>query len=212
MSNLAGTTVEVSKGKVKINEVDHHVIDLPGTYSIYPSSFEEKVGIDYLLSNKADIDLLVYVADANQLFRNLLFFSQLSGLDIPMLLLVNMWDTEDFSTKIDLNNLNSELGVQVIAYSAKEYKTFPKLTEVLQNAFEHPAKSRYFLQDKSQESLLVQENEGQKVERSNHTIFLYKKISKLWEYYGKVFFQNKESSGAITKIVPFTKNILLLKD
>ena len=74
VSNLSGTTVEVNKGNLEVNNQQFEIVDLPGTYSIYPNSNEEEESINFLLEHKDDIDLLVYVADANQLFRNFLFF------------------------------------------------------------------------------------------------------------------------------------------
>lgn len=180
VSNLAGTTVEVSKGKLKIKNDTYTVIDLPGTYSSYPNSFEEKVGIDYLIENKDAVDLLVYVADANQLFRNLLFFSQLTGLNVPIILLVNMWDTGDFSKTIDLNYLSSELGVQVVPFSAKNYKKFPRLSDIVENALAKPLKSVYFEHTKSQDELIDSQCIDKNVQRANHTLFLYKRIAALF--------------------------------
>lgn len=94
VGNFPGVTVDKRSGVVSIGEVPHELIDFPGTYSIYPRSKDESVVFD-VLSNRAHSqhpDQIVFVADASNLQRNLLFFSQIYDLGIPCVLVLNMWD------------------------------------------------------------------------------------------------------------------------
>jgi ferrous iron transport protein B len=196
VSNLAGTTVEAHKGSVNLNNIQYQITDLPGTYSFYPNSFEEKVSIDYLIENKKEIDLLVYVADANQLFRNLLFFGQLSDLKIPTLLIVNMWDTDKgFENKINLPNLKDQLGIEVFPFSAKKHMLFPSLKKTVEMAIQEGSISSYFDHSQSTEQLLEHSDSTNQKERANHTLFIYKRISEL---FGKKEIKESSKENMIT--------------
>src|SRR3954465_2148875 len=93
IGNFPGVTVDKKMGSCRINEnttVD--IIDLPGTYSLYPKSLDEQVVFDFL-NNTADPDypdLLIVIVDASNLKRNLLLFTQLNDLGLPIILAVNM--------------------------------------------------------------------------------------------------------------------------
>ncbi len=122
-SNVPGTTVEVKKAQYKTSDgrsID--IIDLPGAYSINPFSEDEKEAIDYL-SLKLQLNsnaLVVYVADASNLKRNLLFFSQIASFGCPMLLVLTMNDVaEKKGISIDIDRLQLELGVPIIALNPK---------------------------------------------------------------------------------------------
>jgi ferrous iron transport protein B len=122
-SNVPGTTVEVRKAKYKkSNGSNIDIIDLPGAYSINPFSEDEKEAIDFLtlkLRQKSD-SLVVYVADASNLKRNLLFFSQIASFGCPMMLVLTMNDVADKKgISIDIERLQLELGVPVIALNPK---------------------------------------------------------------------------------------------
>ena len=67
VSNYPGTTVEVSRGKAKINGEEFEVVDTPGMYSLLPISEEEKVSRDILLQEKPS--LVLNVVDAKNLER-----------------------------------------------------------------------------------------------------------------------------------------------
>lgn len=94
VGNFPGVTVDKRSGVVNIHEVPHELIDFPGTYSIYPRSRDESIVFDVLSdpAHSQHPDQIVYVADASNLQRNLLFFSQIYDLGIPCVLVLNMWD------------------------------------------------------------------------------------------------------------------------
>ncbi|MFM8596933.1 MAG: ferrous iron transport protein B [Flavobacteriales bacterium] len=94
VGNFPGVTVELRKGTVQADGATHEILDFPGTYSIFPRSSEEAI-VQEALCNPAHSshpELILFVADAAQLERNLLFFSQVYDLGIPVILLLNMWD------------------------------------------------------------------------------------------------------------------------
>lgn len=96
VANFPGVTVDRKSGVFQVGKRNFEVIDLPGTYSIFPRSEEERVVRDLLLSPKDPDypDLVVFVADQTQWERNLLLFTQLYDLKIPMILVQTMVDLE----------------------------------------------------------------------------------------------------------------------
>lgn len=96
VGNFPGVTVDRKSGSLQLEGRNVEVIDLPGTYSIFPRSEEERVVRDLLLNtNDPDFpDLVIFVADQTQWERNLLLFTQLYDLRIPMILVQTMVDME----------------------------------------------------------------------------------------------------------------------
>jgi ferrous iron transport protein B len=94
VGNFPGVTVDKKEGTVKIKGETYSIIDFPGTYSVYPRSKDEQVVYD-VLANSAHEDypsVALVVADATNIERNLLFFSQIYDLNIPCVLALNMRD------------------------------------------------------------------------------------------------------------------------
>lgn len=94
IGNFPGITVEKQTGPVQFNGQKALVIDFPGTYSIFPRSKDEQVVYD-VLSNPSHPDfpdLAVVVADSSNLERNLLLFTQIYDLGLPVVLVLNMAD------------------------------------------------------------------------------------------------------------------------
>ena len=94
VGNFPGVTVDKKTGKLRLGANTVELLDLPGTYSIYPRSLDEKVVYD-VLSNPAHLDhpdLVIVVVDASNLERNLLLFTQVYDLGMPVVLMVNMSD------------------------------------------------------------------------------------------------------------------------
>jgi ferrous iron transport protein B len=94
VGNFPGVTVDKRSGFIQIDKVQHELIDFPGTYSIYPRSKEETVVFDVLSDpeHSQHPDHIIFVVDASNLQRNLLFFTQVYDLGIPCVLVLNMWD------------------------------------------------------------------------------------------------------------------------
>ena len=112
-ANWPGKTVERKEGFFDIEDIHVEIIDLPGIYSLMVTSPEEEVTRDFLLSG--DIDVVVNVVDASNLFRNLMLTVQLLELFPKVILFVNMLDVaESKGVKIDLKKLSKNLGIPVV--------------------------------------------------------------------------------------------------
>jgi ferrous iron transport protein B len=124
VGNFPGVTVDKKIGFTKLITGEKvEVLDLPGTYSIYPSSIDEQVVLE-VLSNPQNVDypdLAVVVVDASNLKRNMLLFEQVSNLGIPTVLALNMLDSalED-GIQIDSLKLEKVLKVPVVELNARE--------------------------------------------------------------------------------------------
>ncbi len=126
VGNYPGVTVDKKQGTCKLPEDKTAVItDLPGTYSINPTSIDESIVLKTLMStNEEDIpDVIVVVADVENLKRNLLLFSQIQDLEIPTVLAINMADQmEKKGISIDIEALEKELQTKVVLISARNKK------------------------------------------------------------------------------------------
>ncbi|MET2985860.1 ferrous iron transport protein B [Aureibaculum conchae] len=124
VSNYPGVTVEKKTGTVKLNnETKASITDLPGTYSINPSSLDENIVLQTFLSidKKNYPDVVVVVADVENLKRNLFLFSQIKDLEIPAILVINMSDRmKRNGISIDIELLKEELKSEVILISARK--------------------------------------------------------------------------------------------
>ncbi len=140
VSNFPGVTVEKKIGKLQLENQTIKIIDFPGTYSVFPNSLDERIVIQSLL-NPQDFnypDLVVYVADATQLERHLLFAAQIRDLDIPMVFVLNMADLlEQNATKIDNQVISDFLNCDVLSVSVREGLNMDKIIEAIQDNLIH---------------------------------------------------------------------------
>ena len=128
VGNFPGVTVEKKTGIVVLKSEDTNssisvnLIDLPGTYSLYPNSQDERIVLN-VLSNPNDEsypDAVIYVADLTNLERHLLLFTQLKDLNIPILLCVNMLDVAaQNGIFFDKNTLSEQLNNQVLSINGR---------------------------------------------------------------------------------------------
>lgn len=102
VGNFPGVTVDKKSGTISTASGNHELIDFPGTYSLYPRSKDEQVVYDVLTDTKHEDfpDLVVVVADASNLERNLFFFSQIYDLGLSSMLILNMSDLAQRAGKI----------------------------------------------------------------------------------------------------------------
>src|SRR3989338_3987792 len=113
VSNYPGTTVEVSRGKAKIDAFEFEIMDTPGVYSLSPLSEEERVARRILLEEHPH--LVLHVVDAKNLERMLPLTLQLIEANIPTLLVLNMMDEARLlGLEIDRGELSKELGIPVV--------------------------------------------------------------------------------------------------
>ncbi len=142
VGNFPGVTVEKKTGECNIsNQLSANFIDLPGTYSLYPKRSDEWVAYKVLLRQDPEIapDMILLVADASNLRRNLLFCSQILDLKIPVVVALTMMDlARQKGTQIDIPGLERELGVPVVVVNPRKNKGIDSLKKVIESAIEYP--------------------------------------------------------------------------
>ncbi|XZF13186.1 ferrous iron transport protein B [Chitinophagaceae bacterium MMS25-I14] len=138
VGNFPGVTVDKKSGISKISEqLTANIIDLPGTYSLYPKSADEQVTYEVLLnrSNADRPDLIVVIADASNLKRNLLFCSQIMDLKIPVIIALTMLDiARNKGITVDIAGLERMMGVPVIPINPRKSKGMPQLKKAITDA------------------------------------------------------------------------------
>ena len=142
IGNFPGVTVDKKTGYSKLPDGRlSQIIDLPGTYSLYPKSKDELIVMEALADKKSPVhpDLIVFVADASNLKRNLLLYTQIADLKIPVIIALNMMDlAKRNGLEISVDALSRKLGVQVIPISARSQQGIDKLKEAICNASKIP--------------------------------------------------------------------------
>ncbi len=130
-SNYAGTTVEFKKGFMKYDGKLAEVIDVPGTYTLQPTSKAEEIAVEMLKEG----DLIINVVDATNLERNLNLTYQLMEKGIPLVIALNLWDeTKHTGININVKKIEDALKVPVIPTVAPSGEGIKKLVESLPNA------------------------------------------------------------------------------
>ena len=110
-SNYPGTTVSYMCGSMKVGEKEVEVVDVPGTYTLEPTSEAEEIALKMLDTG----DVVINVVDATNLERNLNLTLQLLEKGIPMIVALNIWDDVGHrGIHIDLSRLEELLGVPII--------------------------------------------------------------------------------------------------
>ena len=110
-SNYSGTTVDFSKGKMKIGKEYVEIIDAPGTYSLEPTNKAEEVALKML----KEADVVINVVNATNLERNLYLTLELLERGIPVIIALNIWDeTHHLGIQIDEKELENLLGIPIV--------------------------------------------------------------------------------------------------
>jgi ferrous iron transport protein B len=129
IANFPGVTVEKKTGFTKIfhsatgKPTSFEVIDLPGTYSLYPKSPDERIPFEVLCDpgDESHPDIVILIADGTNLKRSLFLASQVIDLKIPCVLAMNMMDlVKEQGIDIKIDELERRLGVRVIPVNARK--------------------------------------------------------------------------------------------
>ncbi len=135
VGNYPGITVEKKQGICKLPRgVKAHILDLPGTYSLNASSMDENVVIELLLNkNDKDFpDVAVVISDVENLKRNLLLFTQIKDLEIPVILAINMSDRMDYKgISLDIPYLEEQLQTKIALISTRKNKGIQELKDLI---------------------------------------------------------------------------------
>jgi ferrous iron transport protein B len=133
-ANFPGVTVDKKTGTFTIDSTHIDLLDLPGTYSLFPNSKDEKL-VGNILCNPMHPnfpDVIIYVADVNQLERHLLLATQIIDLNIPVILALNMIDLFNKNgNTIDTELLQKKLGIPVIVTDARHNIGIDQLKKTL---------------------------------------------------------------------------------
>ena len=137
--NYAGVTVDKYEGKTTFkNHAALHnflITDLPGTYSLYAKSIDEKVACNFLIHPTQKIDVVVVVVDATNLKRSLLLATQIIDLKYKTVVALNLIDeAQKQNIKIDIENIAATLGVDVIAIDSRHKTGIINLKEAITKA------------------------------------------------------------------------------
>ena len=135
-SNYPGTTVEYIKGYMKLGDEKAEVVDVPGTYTLEPTQPAEKVAVEMLKRAIEEKDsLVINVVDATNLERNLNLTLQLLKKDIPVMVVLNLWDEAGhIGVSIDVEKLQGILGIPVVPTVAITGEGIKRLVETLPQA------------------------------------------------------------------------------
>lgn len=130
-SNYPGTTVDFTKGKMRLDGEDVEVIDVPGTYSLEPTSKAEEVAAEMLEGG----DLVINVVDSTNLERNLYLTLELLERNVPIIVALNLWDeAKHLGIEIDVERLEKLLGISVAPTVALTGEGIDKLVSRLTEA------------------------------------------------------------------------------
>jgi ferrous iron transport protein B len=141
VGNFPGVTVDKKTGMTSLSgDLNAEVIDLPGTYSLYPRRPDEWVSYKVLLQQDKDIsaDVILVVADASNLKRNLLFCTQTIDLKVPVVIALTMMDIAGKKgITVDTSELQQQLGVPVIPVNPRKNKGIVQLKKAISSAAEN---------------------------------------------------------------------------
>jgi ferrous iron transport protein B len=130
VGNWPGKTVEKKEGVYQAGTTRMKIVDLPGSYSLTAYSEEEKITRDFIITEKPDV--VVLIANASALERNLYLLAEFLLLNTPLVVGLNMMDVaEEQGITLDLGVLEKYLGVPVIPLIASKNKGIKDLVEAV---------------------------------------------------------------------------------
>lgn len=141
--NFPGVTVDLKEGSMRFpGGKEAMLIDFPGTYSLYPTSSDEKL-VATVLANPADKyfpDTIVYVADVTNLEKHLLLLTQLLDLGLPVIMALNMSDTaESMGIRVNASKISAALNIPVLLVSGRTGNNISKLSQEIEKQLNSPA-------------------------------------------------------------------------
>ena len=140
IANFPGVTVEKKIGHCQIynsttgKATAFEIIDLPGTYSLYPKSPDERIPFEILCDpeNQSHPDIVVLLVDGTNLKRSLFLASQIIDLKIPCILALNMMDlVKSQGIDINIEEFERRLGVRVVPINARKEVGIEELKQAL---------------------------------------------------------------------------------
>lgn len=147
ISNYAGTTVDFTKGSMKIGVERAELIDVPGTYTLEPTCKAEEIAVE-MLDERTDGEVVINVIESTNLERSLNLTLQLLKRKIPVVVALNFWDeTKHKGISINAEKLEQILGVPCVPVCAVTGEGINRLAEKIKDArvstFEYEDKERW---------------------------------------------------------------------
>ncbi len=199
VSNLPGTTIEEKKGFFEYDGTRVNITDLPGTYSLYPNGEDEQITTQFLLQHTDNkIDAIVFVADASNLERNLLLYTQIADLGIPTIIALNMLDVlEQKHIAIDLEKLSVELQALISPINARNGNGIKQLKNTILKT-KMAVQRNFFSPTEEQKKLIALQTTEETDYTRWHIIFNQFKYNKI----------EGEARQQFEAIVPFSDKII----
>ena len=196
VGNYPGITVDKKTGKCQLSEsISASIIDLPGTYSLNASSEDETIAVN-VLSDKTNNnypDIVVVVAEVENLKRNLLLYTQVKDLGLPTILVINMQDVmHSKGISIDIAALEKELHTTIVLLSSKKKSGISELKQVLINYKSLSLKSCKL----ADTSVLNNSNLNEKQKQHKKTVQRYQFINQILDKYYSVKITRSEGFRA----------------
>ncbi len=151
VGNFPGVTVDKKTGLCPLPGGGNvEILDLPGTYSLYPKSPDESIVLSTLISLNPNVrpDLAIVLIDASNIKRNLLLFSQVKDLGYPVILALNMLDlAQEKGIQADISQLEEKLRVKTVAINARKGENIDVLKQMiyLHTRINFPANGQYMV-------------------------------------------------------------------
>ncbi|MBD1434874.1 ferrous iron transport protein B [Sphingobacterium sp. DN00404] len=228
VGNYPGITVEKRDGSVKANGKTYRIIDLPGTYTLFPTSMDEEIVYNVLADseNPAHPDLVVVVAEPNNIKRSIVLYQQARELGVPAIFVVNMIDEADAKgIDIDYQKLEAYLHTKVYTTDARNGKGIAQLIQAFDQRpgyfpgqFEVDSTYKIALEEAKKSFPLHTEYQTWQFIAQEHVSFLTKEqrqtlidIREKYQLSSNIL-QQTEAIKRNTKIEEDLKTIILQKD
>ncbi len=165
VSNYTGTTISYTKGFMKVGGEKAEIIDVPGTYTLEPTSEAERIALKMLDEG----DIVINVVNATNLERSLYLTLQLLEKNIPVVIALNIWDdTKHRGIHIDLKKLRDLLGVPAIPTVALTGEGIKDLVESIPDAL--PKKNPQITRDERWAEIGSIIEQVQHIDRRHHRL------------------------------------------
>lgn len=138
VANLPGVTVDVKRGTAHWDSKKYQIIDLPGIYSVFPNSADEKIPIDILANPDHHLhpDLVIYIIDSTQAERHMLLATQIRDMGFNTIVAMNMMDiASERGMTIDIKAIEDYLHCPVLSISSREQQGIDQLKAAIDDAF-----------------------------------------------------------------------------
>lgn len=142
VGNFPGITVDKKAGTIKLSNGESvELIDFPGVYSLHPNAKDEFI-VTSILSNPKDPDypdLILYVADITHLEKQLLLFTQVVDLGLPVVMILTMKDLAKKDNLIfDLDALRSQWQIPILLINARTQESTPAIIVEIEKTLHNP--------------------------------------------------------------------------